>query len=69
MVSDPAMCSNWSSMARLLSLETFIPVLEVTKSGRRTDKQRLKELLNIWKRVKPDTYTVQKLLNVLDTLV
>ena len=69
LVADPQVCSSWRSLAKHLSLSSYIPRLEVSRRNRRTDSQRMKELMIIWRRVKPDTYTVETLLRMLDNLV
>ena len=69
LVSDPKVTSSWHSMAKHLSLSIYIPSLEVSRRNRRTDSQRMKELLVIWRSVRPGTYTVETLLNMLDILV
>eukprot|EP00092_Neocalanus_flemingeri_P023281 GFUD01025243.1.p1 GENE.GFUD01025243.1~~GFUD01025243.1.p1 ORF type:complete len:337 (+),score=110.73 GFUD01025243.1:60-1070(+) len=68
LVADPQVSSSWCSLARHLSLSTYIPSLEVSRRNRRTDSQRMKELLIIWRSVRPATYTVQTLLNMLDIM-
>jgi hypothetical protein len=57
LLSDPLVTSFWRSVAITLSLSEFIAILEVPKRGRRTDSQRLKELLIIWRSVIPAAYT------------
>ena len=69
LLADPLVTSSWRSMASTLSLSEFIPSLEVPRRGRRTDRQRLKELLIIWRSVRPGTYTVETLLHMLNILV
>jgi hypothetical protein len=69
LVADPRVSSSWRSMARHLSLSSYIPSLEVSRRNRKTDSQRMKELLIIWRSVRPDTYTVETLLDMLDVLV
>ena len=69
MVSDPQVVVSWRSIARYLDLETYIPRLEVTRRNRMTDNQRLKELMMVWRSVRPDTYKVEFLLDMLDVLV
>ena len=56
-------------MAKHLSLSIYIPSLEVSRRNRRTDSHRMKELLIIWRFVRPGTYTVETLLNMLDILL
>jgi hypothetical protein len=69
LLADPLVTSSWHSVAITLSLSEFIPSLEMPRRGRRTDSQRLKELLIIWRSVRPGTYTVETLLHMLNTLV
>ena len=69
LVSDPLVSSSWRSIAKYLSLAIYIPSLEVSRMNRRTDSQRMKELLIIWRSVRPGTYTVETLLDMLDILV
>ena len=69
LVADPQVCSSWRSMAKHLSLSSYIPSLEVSRSNRKTDSQRMKELLIIWRSIRPCTYTVETLLDMLDILV
>ena len=69
LVSDPQVASSWRSMAKHLSLSIYIPSLEVTRRNRKTDSKRMKELLIIWRNVRPDTYNVDFLLNMLDIMV
>ena len=69
LVADPQVSSSWRSLAKHLSLSSYIPMLEVARRHRRTDSQRMKELIIIWRRVRPDTYTVETLLRMLDILV
>ena len=69
LVSDPQVASSWRSMAKHLSLSIYIPSLEVSRRNRKTDSQRMEELLIIWKSIRPRTYTVETLLDMLDILV
>ena len=69
LVSDPKVSSSWRPMSKYLSLSMYIPSLEVSRRNRRTDSQRMKALLIIWRSMKPVTYTVETLLDVLDNLV
>merc|ERR1711892_1589797 len=66
--ADPKVSSSWRSLAKHLSLSTYIPSLEVSRRNRKTDSQRMKELLIIWRSVKPATYNVETLLNMLDLM-
>ena len=68
LVSDPKVSSSWRSLAKHLSLSTYIPSLEVSRRNRKTDSQRMKELLIIWRSLKPATYNVETLLNMLDLM-
>jgi len=67
-VSDPQVSSSWRSMAKYLALSHYIPSLEVSRRTRMTDSHRMKELLIIWRSLRPDTYTVDTLLKMLETL-
>ena len=69
LVADPQVSSSWRPLAKHLSVSSYIPRLEVARRNRRTDSQRMKELIIIWRRVRPDTYTVETLLRMLDNLV
>ena len=69
LVSDPKVSSSWRAMAKHLSLSIYIPSPEVSRRNRRTDSQRMKEFLIIWRSVRPGTYTVETLLDMLDILV
>ena len=69
LVSDPQVASSWRSMAKNLSLSIYIPCLEVSRRNRQTDSKRMKELLIIWRNLRPDTYNVDFLLNMLDIMV
>jgi hypothetical protein len=69
LVSEPKVSSSCRSMAMHLSLSIYIPSLEVSRRNRMTDSQRMKELLIIWRSVRPGTYTVETLLDMLDILV
>jgi hypothetical protein len=69
LVSDPKVSSSWQSMARHLSLSIYIPTLKVSRRNRRTDSQRMKELLIIWRSLQPGTYTVETLLDMLDVKI
>ena len=69
LVADPQGSSSWRTIAKHLSLSSYIPSLEVSRRNRRTDSQRMKELLIIWKSVTPGTYTLETLLDMLDILV
>jgi len=68
MVSDPQVSASWRSMAKYLALSNYIPSLEVSRRTRKTDSHRMKELLIIWRSLRPDTYTVDILLKMLETL-
>jgi len=68
LVSDPQVSSSWRSMAKYLALSNYIPSLEVSRRTRKTDSHRMKELLIIWRSLRPDTYTVDILLKMLETL-
>jgi len=57
---------HWRSFPTHLGLKSFIPSLEVARRRRRTDKERLKELLVLWETLLPHTYTVKTLLSLLD---
>ena len=69
LVSDPQVVYSWRSMARYMALEDYIPSLEVSRRNRKTDRQRMKELMIIWRSVRPETYNLEFLLGMLDTLV
>ena len=69
LVSDPKVSSSWQSIAWHLSLSIHISTLEVSRRNRRTDSQRMKEILIIWRSLKSGTYTVETLLDMLDILV
>ena len=69
LVADPQVSSSWHMFARLLFLITHNPMMVGSSRVKGTDSQRLKDVLQIWKKVQPDSYTVQTLLYMLDTLV
>jgi len=48
-------------------LKEAVPTLEVSRRTRRTDRHRLKELVEIWKLRRPQTYNVPSLIAVLDS--
>ena len=71
LVADPQVSSSWYMFARLLSLVTNTrnPMMVGSSRCKGTDRQRLKDVLKIWKKVQPDSYMVQTLIYLLDTLV
>ena len=69
LVADPQVSSSWRLLAKHLSLSSYIPSLEVSRRNRKTDNQRIKEFMIIWRSILPHTYTVETLLDMLDILV
>jgi len=69
LVSDPLLASHWRDLARHLSLSSSIPRLEVTTRRRlRRESEKVGELLRLWQSSSPHTYTVPRLLSVLDQM-
>jgi len=69
LVSDPLLASHWRDLARHLSLSSSIPRLEATTRRRlRRDSEKVGELLRLWQSSSPHTYTVPRLLSVLDQM-
>ena len=69
LVSDPELSSRWRELASLLQLTSSIPRLEVSRRRTRRDTDKVGELLRLWRIRSPNSYTVQRLLSVLDQLV
>ena len=69
LVSDPELSSQWRQLASLLSLTSAIPRLEFSRRRLRLDSEKVAELLRLWRSTSPHSYTVQRLLSVLDMMV
>jgi len=65
LVSDPLLSSQWRGLASQLSLTSSIPRVEVRL---RTDSEKVAEVLRLWRTEAPHSYTVQRLLSVLDRM-
>ena len=69
LVSDPELSSQWRQLASLLSLTAAIPRLEFSRRRLRLDSEKVAELLRLWRSTSPHSYTVHRLLSVLDVMV
>ena len=69
LVSDPQLCSRWRELASHLQLTSSVPRLEVSRRRPRRESEAVSEVLRLWRTRSPHSYTVQRLLSVLDQLV
>ena len=67
LVSDAAVVSHWRSLARRLGLDSYIAGIDRDPSYRskKPERAKLKELLEVWRRASPITYTRSRLMEVL----
>jgi len=73
MLADNLVASKWKNIASYLELTNYIPNID-SRRGRcgrlwaRTDREKLCDVLSLWKIVKRPTYTLPHLLRMLDKL-
>lgn len=66
-VSDEKVVKKWKAFAIRLGLDTYIPKINEDFSYKRKkfEKQKMKELFDVWMRESPMTYTRSKLMDIL----
>merc|ERR1719347_1659282 len=66
LIVDPEVSGSWRSFASHLGLNSYIPSLEVNRRNRRSDRDRMKELVVMWQTLRPKTFNIRTLLSVLE---
>ncbi len=67
LVSDDKVAAKWRSFAKRLDLEAYVPEIDADFSRRRKklDRQKAKELFDVWRRASPITFTRSRLTDLL----
>ena len=66
-VSDEKVVQKWKAFALRLGLESYVPKIDENYSYKRKkfEKQKMKELFDVWRRASPITYTQSRLMDIL----
>ena len=67
LVSDDRVVAKWKSLAACLGLESYVPAIDVDYPLRKPklERQKLSDLLQVWKKVSPASFTRHKLMDAL----
>lgn len=67
LISDEKVVSKWKSFASRIGLESYVPKIDENYSYKKKkfEKQKMKELLDVWRRASPITYTKSRLMEIL----
>lgn len=67
LISDEKVVHKWKELANRLNLNVYVPKIDQNYSYRRKkfEKQKLQELLEVWRVASPITYTKSRLMDAL----
>ena len=66
-VSDEKVVAKWKNFARRLNLDVYVDKIDENFSYKRKkfEKQKMKELFDVWRRASPITFTKSRLMDIL----
>ena len=67
LVGDEKVVQRWKNFAVRLKLQKFVPRIDqnISIKKKKFEKQKLKEFMDVWRQVQPETYTKRNLMDLL----